>query len=108
MKSTRKKPYKKPKNRQSHGLQLAAAIIETIFAIPILGGLIILFLSWLPLVAALVLHIITLVITLQEERNPAPSIVGIIASTLGVIPFLGWILHVAAAILNWIGYLQKD
>jgi hypothetical protein len=71
---------------------------ETILAIPILGGLIIAGLWWTPLFLMLILHIITLVICSRSGNKIYGSIIGIVASVLGFIPFIGWGLHLAAAI----------
>lgn len=73
--------------------------IEALLAIPILGGLIIVSLAWVPLILMLVLHIVTLVYCNQENESKAGSIVGIITSVLGWIPFVGWAMHVVSAIL---------
>lgn len=90
-----------------NGLQLSAAILETLFAIPILGGTIILGLMWIPLALALVLHIVALVFTQKANSSKTGPIIGIVASVLGFIPFVGWLLHVSAAVFNWIGAFKK-
>jgi len=84
-------------------LKLAMAILETIFAIPIFGGTLILALLWTPLGLALIGHIVTLVFSKKENKKITPSVLGIVASVLGFIPIIGWILHIIAAIFNWIG-----
>ena len=90
-----------------NGLQLGAAMLETLYAIPILGGTIIVSLFWIPLAIALVIHIASLVFTLKEKGNKTGPIMGIIASVLGFIPFVGWLLHVLAAVFNYIGACKK-
>jgi hypothetical protein len=64
---------------------------------PVLGGIFILSHGWLPLLGALIFHIVTLVYVVNERGNKAGPIMGIIANTLGIIPFVGWILHIVAA-----------
>jgi uncharacterized membrane protein len=89
------------KKKKFNELKLASAIIETIFAIPIIGAMIILGFVWVPLIIALILHIVVLVLTI-DTRNKTGSILGICASIFGFIPFVGWILHVIAAIFLWL------
>jgi hypothetical protein len=78
-------------------LQLAGGIIETILGFPVLGGMFILSHGWLPLLGALIFHIVTLVYVVNERGNKVGPLMGIAANTLGIIPFVGWILHIVAA-----------
>ena len=99
---------KKFKWSVSRGLQLGAAILETIFAIPVLGGVIIVGMLWIPLIFALALHIISLIFTIKEQRTKTAPVMGIIASTVGLIPMIGWVLHILAAVFNYVGAFKKD
>ncbi|THG90833.1 membrane protein [Alkalihalobacillus alcalophilus ATCC 27647 = CGMCC 1.3604] len=72
--------------------------LEAIWGIPILGGLLIIGLAWVPLVIMLILHIIGLVFASKENRSKTGHILGILASALGWIPGVGMILHILAAI----------
>jgi hypothetical protein len=78
-------------------LQIAGGIIEAILGFPVLGGVFILSHGWLPLLGALVFHIITLVYVVRENGNKTGPVLGIVANMLGIIPFVGWILHITAA-----------
>lgn len=86
-------------------LRIISASLETLLAIPIIGGSIVLGLFWTPLLIMLVLHIITLV--MSKPGKKAGSVLGIIASALGWIPIVGWGLHVAAAIVLWVQSFSK-
>lgn len=86
--------------RKLNGLKLACAIMETVFAIPLFGAMVIVGLVWIPLVLSLGLHIVTLVLT-KEKRKINGNVLGILAATVGIIPFVGWILHVLAAVFCW-------
>lgn len=92
----------------SRPLKLITAILESIFAIPVLGALLIIGSLWTLLGIALVLHIISLVFSAKEKKGTSGNIVGIIASVLGWIPFLGFILHLVSAILLWIDFAKKN
>lgn len=83
-------------------LKIINGALETLLAIPILGASIIIGLLWIPLLVMLILHIITLVFSAQSGMKISSPVLGIVASVLGVIPFVGWILHTIAAIFNLI------
>ena len=72
---------------------------EAVLGIPFIGGLFILSTGWTPLFVMLVLHIVTLALSVQENTQKYGSVSGIIASALGWIPFLGMLLHIVTAIL---------
>jgi hypothetical protein len=91
----------------SNYLMLVGAIVETILAIPIIGGLLVTSTAWLVLIATLTLHIVSLVYTIQEKNWLAGPITGIIASVIGFIPILAILVHIIAAILNWVGAFRK-
>ncbi|MFC4403111.1 hypothetical protein [Gracilibacillus xinjiangensis] len=73
--------------------------LEAFWGIPFVGGTIILGLAWTPLFVMLVLHIVTLVFSIQEKKNIHGSIIGIVTSCLGWIIFLGMIMHIISAIV---------
>ncbi|SDC32196.1 hypothetical protein SAMN05421663_10269 [Terribacillus halophilus] len=91
----------------TRNMKLITGVLEAILAIPVLGAIIILSNGWMPLVIMLVLHIITLMLAVQVQGPLAGSIVGIIASCLGWIPFVGWMLHAAAAIVLLLEYFSR-
>lgn len=80
-------------------LQWISGGLEAFLAIPVVGGIFIVSLAWTPLAVMLVLHIITLVVCNQERERTTGSIVGIVTSVLGWIPFVGWAMHLVSAIL---------
>jgi len=84
-----------------NGLKLGLAILETIFAIPVLGMVFIVGLVWIPLAIALVGHIIALVFSVKYQTKKTAPIMGIIAATVGLIPIVGWILHILTAIFYY-------
>ncbi|PWU67065.1 hypothetical protein [Gracilibacillus dipsosauri] len=79
-------------------LKLIGAGFEFFLGIPGYGGVFILSLLWTPLLFMLIYHIVTLVISKNNHTPIWGPIVGIIASTLGIIPGLGMLLHWAAFI----------
>lgn len=91
----------------SKGLKLAAAIVETILGIPLLGALIIVGTLWTVLILSLTLHIITLIFSIKENKNKNPSILGIITSAIGWIPIVGMIMHIITAIFYWTDWSKK-
>ena len=88
-------------------IQLGTAIVETVFALPVIGAAIILGCLWIPLLLGLILHIVALVFTVQKGGRKLGPIMGIIACTVGVIPFVGFVLHILAAIFNFVGAFKR-
>ncbi|HEX6595106.1 MAG TPA: hypothetical protein VF095_11105 [Bacillota bacterium] len=81
--------------------------LEAFWGIPVLGGVLIISLAWLPLLFMLMLHIVTLIFSTQEKENIHGSIVGVITSCLGWIPFVGMTMHIISAILLMIDAFQS-
>ena len=81
---------------------LVAAIAETILAIPLLGGTVVITLLYIPLLITLALHITALVMSSKESLSKAAPIVGIATSLLAWIPGLGWAMHLTTAILYFL------
>lgn len=71
---------------------------ETFLAIPIIGGAFILGYGWIPLGISFILHLVTLVLSVKNQLGKAGSILGLITSGIGIIPVVGWLMHVATAI----------
>lgn len=85
-------------------MQLITAIAESVFAIPILGGLMIVASFWMFLIMLLALHIISLIFCVKAKKPKYGNIVGIVGSVLGIIPLIGWAFHITAAILLWMSF----
>ncbi len=73
--------------------------LEAILGIPLLGGLIVIGTGYNALWLMLAFHIVVVVLTARAGRVSKGNIVGIVASTVGVIPVVGMLLHIAAAIV---------
>jgi len=81
-------------------LKWMGAAFEALLGIPALGGLFIISMGYTPLGFMLVFHIVVLVLSITRlKRISVGPIVGITASVLGFIPFLGMMLHWVAAIV---------
>ncbi|AFS71386.1 hypothetical protein [Exiguobacterium antarcticum] len=72
--------------------------LEAMLGIPLLGGLIVIGTGYNALWLMLAFHIVVVVLTARAGRVSKGNIVGIVASTVGVIPVVGMLLHIAAAI----------
>jgi len=81
--------------------------LEAFFGIPILGGSIILSLSWTPLIVMLVLHIIIVVFSYQQDETAYGNIVGIVTSCIAWIPIIGMIMHIITAIVIFIEVIKQ-
>ncbi|AQQ53082.1 hypothetical protein [Planococcus lenghuensis] len=71
--------------------------LEAALGIPIIGGLFIISLNWMPLLIMLAFHIVALILTIQAGRKRTGHILGIIASAVGWIPLIGMIMHIITA-----------
>ncbi|MDX8045100.1 hypothetical protein SH601_03790 [Gracilibacillus sp. S3-1-1] len=78
--------------------KLIGASFEFYLGIPFVGGAFIVSFFWLPLIAMLAYHIITLTLSQNNHATIWSPVIGIIASILGFIPFLGMVLH-------WIAFI---
>ncbi|MBU6080955.1 MULTISPECIES: hypothetical protein [Allobacillus] len=79
-------------------MKLIGSGMEFFLVIPGIGGTFILSLLWIPLLFMLVYHIVTLVLSRNSNQKIWGPVVGIVASTIGIIPLLGMLLHWAAFI----------
>ncbi|MED3625334.1 hypothetical protein [Neobacillus thermocopriae] len=82
----------------SRNLKWVAGGLEAFLGIPILGGFFIILWNWAPLAIMLVLHIITLIYSNKEGKVKTGPILGIVSSVVGLIPIVGWFLHIITAI----------
>src|SRR5690625_7553974 len=72
---------------------------EAFLGIPFIGGIFIISQGWTPLFVMLILHIITLLVTIKDGGATGGSIVGIITSCVAWIPFVGMVMHIITAIV---------
>ncbi|MFC0187762.1 hypothetical protein ACFFJY_05640 [Fictibacillus aquaticus] len=82
--------------------------LEALLGVPVLGGSIVLSLFWTPLALMLVLHIITFVLTKKDGGATTGSILGIVTSCVGWIPFVGMIMHILSAIFLMLDASKAD
>ncbi|WP_028784876.1 hypothetical protein [Thalassobacillus devorans] len=80
-------------------LKWVTGILEGLLAIPIAGGLFILGSGWQPLIFMFVLHLITLIFSVKDNRFSVGSVLGLITSVVGIIPGIGWLMHTITAIV---------
>lgn len=73
--------------------------MEAFLGIPVIGGVFIMGHAWAPLGFMAILHIITLLIALNAGKSLTGSILGIITSVVGWIPFVGMIMHWITALV---------
>lgn len=71
---------------------------EAILGIPVLGAAIVIGLVWIPLGVMLILHIVTLILSKQNNEPIYGSILGIITSVVAWIPGVGIVMHILSAI----------
>lgn len=79
--------------------KIVLGLAELFFAIPVLGGLIIVAHAWTPLTALIILHAIGIFLSCNEHKSFGGHVVGIIGNILAWIPILGWIIHLIVGII---------
>ncbi|MCG3417979.1 hypothetical protein [Oceanobacillus jordanicus] len=89
-------------------LKWITGAFEAFLGIPAIGGAFIVSLLWTPLAIMLVLHIITLVLTKKDGGATTGSILGIVTSCVGWIPFVGMIMHILSAVFLMINAATPD
>jgi predicted branched-subunit amino acid permease len=80
-------------------LKIITGGIEAFLGIPFLGGAIILASAWGPLQFMFVFHLITLVICIVQKERFYGSILGLITSVVGYLPFVGMVMHIVTALV---------
>ncbi|MDM5317474.1 hypothetical protein QUF49_15795 [Fictibacillus sp. b24] len=80
-------------------LKIISGGIEAFLGIPFLGGAIILASAWGPLQFMFVFHLITLVICIVQKERFTGSVLGLITSVVGYLPFIGMAMHIVTAIV---------
>jgi len=73
--------------------KLISGLYESVLAIPIIGGLIVIGNAYIPLFIGFILHLVTLIICVVKNYSFKSSILGIITSLIAWIPFVGWFFH---------------
>lgn len=89
-------------------LKWVTGAFEAFLGIPVIGGAFIVSLLWTPLIVMFVLHIVTLVLTKRDGGPATGSILGIVTSCIGWIPFVGMIMHILSAIFLMINAATSD
>jgi len=87
---------------------LITALLEAILGIPVLGGTIVLSMSYAPLVIMFILHVITLALVLREGGPKIGSLAGILTSLIAWIPFVGMVMHILTAIILFVTSFMGD
>ncbi|MBW7475857.1 hypothetical protein K0T92_14010 [Paenibacillus oenotherae] len=89
-------------------LKWVTGAFELCLAIPVVGALIVLGSSYTVLVVMLILHAITLFLSIANREPKYGSILGIITSLVAWVPFLGWLMHLLSGIFLMVSAAQKS
>ena len=89
-------------------LKWVTGSFEILLAFPLLGAAFIIGAAYIPLGVMFVLHIITLVLSIQNQEAKYGSILGIITSLVAWIPMVGWALHIITGILLMVSAAKND
>ncbi|MFZ3578270.1 hypothetical protein [Virgibacillus sp. DJP39] len=79
-------------------MRLVTGGFEAFLAIPFIGGMFIMAQGYAPLVFMFILHIITYILSKNNNGPTVGSILGIVTSLIAWIPIVGFIMHTVSAI----------
>ena len=88
-------------------LRLISSIWESVLGFPVLGGLIVIYGLYIPLLISLALGIAGTILASINDSKKSGFILQIIAGAAGWIPLVGFGLHLASAIVNWIQFAKE-
>lgn len=94
--------------KASKAMKMITGAMEGFLAIPLLGAIIIIATGYYALIGMLILHVLTFVLSIRDKNSVLGPMLGVFASLLGVIPFLGWFLHLIASIVLIVGAFKRD
>lgn len=79
-------------------MRLVTGGFEAFLGIPFIGAIFIISQGWFPLVIMFVLHLVTLIMSKNNNSPTVGSVLGIITSLIAWIPFVGITMHIITAI----------
>lgn len=91
----------------SRTVLVIAAVWESLLAVPIIGGMFVISWMWGPLIVSFMLGFAGFVVCAKERRSVFGSVLQMIAGVLGFVPFVGWALHVVAALVLWLSAVRN-
>src|SRR5699024_8111925 len=89
-------------------LKWVTGSFEAILAIPLIGASIVVGSVYIALAVMLILHIITLVLTIRDGGKIVGSILGIVTSFIALILFVRFIMYILLAIFLMVNASEKD
>jgi hypothetical protein len=76
-------------------------VLEIVLGFPFIAGLSVITHEWGPLVVMFFLHMVALLLAIvMKSSYKTGSLVGLLASLVGYVPFIGMLLHISAAFVN--------
>lgn len=82
--------------------------MELFLGIPIIGGLVVIGFWYVPLAVMLILHIVTLMLSNQNQEAKYGSVLGIVTSLVAWIPFLGMIMHLVTGVMLMVSATKNE
>jgi len=92
----------------SRVLKWVTGALEIILAIPIMGAAIVIGSFYIALGVMLILHIVTLILSKNNNEPIYGSVLGVVTSLLAWIPLVGWVLHLLTGIFLMVTAAKKS
>ena len=87
---------------------LVTGIFELVMAMPVIGWLIGVGSFGIMWVIGIVINIVVIVALINRKKPIYANIVAIVANVLGIVPFLGWLLHLIATVLLFVLFFKEE
>jgi hypothetical protein len=87
---------------------LVSGIFELVMAVPFLGWLIGVGSFGVMWIAGIVINIVVIVALINRKKSIHANIVAIIGNVLGIVPVLGWLLHLIATVLLFVLFFKEE
>jgi hypothetical protein len=87
---------------------LLSGIYEAVLALPILGWLMGIHSLGFFWIVGVVINTVAIVLAVKSKKAIYGNIIGIVANIFGIIPILGWFLHLVATTLIFILFFKEE
>ncbi len=87
---------------------LITGIFELVMSLPFIGRLIGMGSFGMMWLIGIIINIIVIIVLINRKKPTYANIIAIIANVLGVVPILGWFLHLMSTILLFILFFREE
>lgn len=89
-------------------LKIVNGALECLWGFPFLGGTLVVSFLYIPLILMFIMHLICLILAGQSGKKISGPLIGVIGSVIGWIPFVGFVMHILAAVFNLVEGIKDE